>query len=721
MPLFDVIRPKSQTWFAPQYNEKDGLLYKRSGDKTIFGKVTDVALPVLGAVGGSLLGLPPQVGAMLGQGASIGLNRLAGSNATGLDAKDNINDDFNATAQRGMFGSSLNALGMGAIGGMGGLKNLSGSGIFGKGLKSISDYSVKNASSLLETGMREAPASLAGLMTTQKPRNAMGTIKYFRLGGKAIRPNHKGLYKDGDHREDYLMVDKKTKEVVGEARYNERIFDQKSNAMMEAIMGSELNKDEKQERLGKHIYRELLTHEDINLFKKGGKSCKTKKYERGGKSEKPRRSSFTKEELLDPNFRPENIKDWSSFVAQRAKYMSTQKSATRGSISPDKVSPKGSAPNGSPNRTSRGPEENEQGSIVSGFVKRVLSQKEAPPTTSSAQRSGTIPLGKRGLITPESAIQALGADAPLFPKGTPPSGGLTTPQSAPSPSATSRVPARSARRVTSIGRPSTSTPSAAASTPRIGANIPEPSVTPEDFERSMMPDTPSPIPVRGIQGGAANLKMPTIPVVNTPTTKAVGTQPTWSAGDILSTGFDASKAILSAIGASRPLPTYELPDSFMQYKNTLETMSKQGFTPNEIDDATRRINETYANDVGSIRATIGGGGNAGMMLANLNRAALNRNNGFRSLAIANTDQRRRNMAAYGGALQTEIGADRINFQNQFTSAQNARNNAGQSMMLNLQNIQDRIDYNRTQPMYNKYLDALTRSIDTYNAAGRGTQ
>ena len=225
--------------------------------------------------------------------------------------------------------------------------------------------------------------------------------------------------------------------------------------------------------------------------------------------------------------------------------------------------------------------------------------------------------------------------------------------------------------------------------------------------------------------------MPTIPVVNTsttgvaspasPTTGAVGTQPTWSAGDILSTGFDASKAILSAIGASRPLPTYELPDSFMQYKNTLETMSKQGFTPNEIDDATRRINETYANDVGSIRATIGGGGNAGMMLANLNRAALNRNNGFRSLAIANTDQRRRNMAAYGGALQTEIGADRINFQNQFTSAQNARNNAGQSMMLNLQNIQDRIDYNRTQPMYNKYLDALTRSIDTYNAAGRGTK
>lgn len=65
--------------------------------------------------------------------------------------------------------------------------------------------------------------------------------------------------------------------AFGEARYGERIFDQKSNILQKAIMNSERSPEDKKRLIGEHIFEELLTHSDFGgasniqqrYFKKG--------------------------------------------------------------------------------------------------------------------------------------------------------------------------------------------------------------------------------------------------------------------------------------------------------------------------------------------------------------------------------------------------------------------------------------------------------------------
>jgi len=82
------------------------------------------------------------------------------------------------------------------------------------------------------------------------------------------------IYDDNDHTEDYYMVDKALvsdlnldglipKLAFGEARYGERIFDQKSNLLQKAIMKSNRTAAEKKRLIGQHIYSELKTHADM--------------------------------------------------------------------------------------------------------------------------------------------------------------------------------------------------------------------------------------------------------------------------------------------------------------------------------------------------------------------------------------------------------------------------------------------------------------------------
>lgn len=84
-------------------------------------------------------------------------------------------------------------------------------------------------------------------------------------------------YAETDHTEDYFMIDKNladkmgifkllSKMSFGEARYNERIFDQKSNLAMKMIMSSNINESKKKDALGDLVYDELRTHADIKLI-----------------------------------------------------------------------------------------------------------------------------------------------------------------------------------------------------------------------------------------------------------------------------------------------------------------------------------------------------------------------------------------------------------------------------------------------------------------------
>jgi len=99
-----------------------GMLgYKPNGQKSLFGKIKDVALPVIGGIAGTLVAGPAgaTIGSALGQGLNAGSNRLASDMAGGAeDAQAGIDNDLSGTMARGQLGMGLGSLASGITGGI---------------------------------------------------------------------------------------------------------------------------------------------------------------------------------------------------------------------------------------------------------------------------------------------------------------------------------------------------------------------------------------------------------------------------------------------------------------------------------------------------------------------------------------------------------------------------------------------------------------------------
>jgi hypothetical protein len=681
MALFDTVSPESKYYVPPSYNAHGGLLYKKTGEKTLFGKVSDIALPVLGGIGGSLLGIP-QVGMMAGQGLVAGLNRLASNNARG-DTKENIDQDLSKTMARGNLGAGLGTLGLGVIG---------SAGLFA-GTK-LGQFASNNAKGLLQIGAREVPAGIASVIGKTNPLDDDEEVITYKEGG-SVKSEKAVIYADKDDTEDYDMVDKRTGKKFGEGRYGELILDQKAKIAIDTIMGSGLSKDGKQSMLGRKLFKELLTHKPSE--------GEIRKYKDGGPVDEPQSNRFIRVgKGIYVDKQPES-KGLSGNV-HRIYKLTTDGKWTKLGLSM-----------GSPEGTIFMPVEYPNVNIEKGTYR-----------TGSGYRDRKITFlpdsgGYGGKPIPSNEVIPEPQKKPFSM--------LNKSATTPTPSVTSSSTLPTVTTTPTIRRPTKSVVATKANTTAtkpvdIASKFQTALADPSDVGYTIE----SPKPIQPKFGG---IKTPTIPDVNTVREQALNrTLPTkdstgvgkdgsnnWSATDFLSTGFDATKAIISAIGASKPLPSYQLPDSFTKYKNELETRSKQGLMPNELDNATQRINETYTNDVAAIKNTIGGGGNSGMLLANLGRAATNRNDAFRQLGLADIQQHRQNLSQYGGALGTEIATDQMNFQNEYGQAAASRNAAAQSLVGNLQNIQNRIDYKELQPYYDEYLKSITGATKKYNTAG----
>lgn len=111
--------------------------------------------------------------------------------------------------------------------------------------------------------------------------------QFFAKGGQVK------VYADNDDTEDYFMTDKVTAEKAGllpvlnkisfgQARFGERIFDQKSNAFMKKIMHSNKPEKEKISLLGAHVVGELLTHSDMQQTKAFRLGGSVQKFKGGG-------------------------------------------------------------------------------------------------------------------------------------------------------------------------------------------------------------------------------------------------------------------------------------------------------------------------------------------------------------------------------------------------------------------------------------------------------
>ena len=180
MALFTTEEQTSAYAKDPDYYKGSGFVlglmgYKPNGQKSTFGKIKDVALPVLGGVGGFLVGGPAgaAIGSSLGQGLNAASNRAAEGIVGGaMDSQANIDNDLTGTLARGQLGMSLGQLAGGVAGGV---QKGQGVGDIFKGLEGTA----KNALPDVAQGL--AGAIGANSLNTTAKRG----IRYFKGGGAA--------------------------------------------------------------------------------------------------------------------------------------------------------------------------------------------------------------------------------------------------------------------------------------------------------------------------------------------------------------------------------------------------------------------------------------------------------------------------------------------------------------------------------------------------------
>lgn len=207
-------------------------------------------------------------------------------------------------------------------------------------------------------------------------------------------------------------------------------------------------------------------------------------------------------------------------------------------------------------------------------------------------------------------------------------------------------------------------------------------------------DAPKPITPSFLQSGQpnlANLQMPSIPtgqqmldkynpVSDTP--KGLGL----SASNALSIGASGLRTILSAVGASQQMPTYQEPQDVIDYRNRLKQQSTEGLSPVQMAIAQNNITDTFNNQTSQITGAVGGGGSVGLLLGNMNQAGINRNNGLLALAGINEQRKLQNQAIYGQALNQQQATDYRNFQMAYQQAGQSKAAYGQALGANISDL-----------------------------------
>lgn len=158
----------------------------------------------------------------------------------------------------------------------------------------------------------------------------------------------------------------------------------------------------------------------------------------------------------------------------------------------------------------------------------------------------------------------------------------------------------------------------------------------------------------------------------------------------LGTGFDVARGVLGFSAANKPLPTFTKPQAWNEYVNRLHGLSETGLTGNEMTAAQRGIDQTYAYDVNNIRDL--SGGNSGMALGNLGRAASQHYAAQTNLAALNDEARARNLGQYGGALSEDVNLNRMIFGDKYNEAMYTKQAGGQLAHDAISNIQQRGQY-----------------------------
>lgn len=181
MSVFTTEQQTSAYAKDPEYYRGSGFMlglmgYRRNGQKSTFGKIKDVALPVIGGIAGTLIAGPAgaAVGSALGQGLNAASNRVASAMVAGAeDSEAAIDSDLTGTLARGQLGMSLGSM-----------------------AGDVSQAGIKSGDSLLEMGKKLGPAltdnlggvasGLAGAVAASgQPAAPRQRIRYYREGGES--------------------------------------------------------------------------------------------------------------------------------------------------------------------------------------------------------------------------------------------------------------------------------------------------------------------------------------------------------------------------------------------------------------------------------------------------------------------------------------------------------------------------------------------------------
>ena len=178
---------------------------------------------------------------------------------------------------------------------------------------------------------------------------------------------------------------------------------------------------------------------------------------------------------------------------------------------------------------------------------------------------------------------------------------------------------------------------------------------------------------------------------------------------------DAFRMGLGLLGASEKVPEYEIPQEFMDYKSNLREMSTQGLSEQELSNAYKDAERSYAYNVKGIRDMAGG--RAGVGLANLGAATTNLGRAYEDINVADASMRRQNLGMYGSALGSYVNLDRQNFDDRRNLALMNKQAGAQLAATALSDMQGRADYNKTYgsgSIYEDYMKQMKEGLRLQN-------
>lgn len=179
--------------------------------------------------------------------------------------------------------------------------------------------------------------------------------------------------------------------------------------------------------------------------------------------------------------------------------------------------------------------------------------------------------------------------------------------------------------------------------------------------------------------------------------------------------YDVARLGIGLNGALKTVPQYSKSPAWNDYVNRAQQMSRQGFSPQEYSLANRNADQAYNGDVYSVNNL--SGGNAGVALGNLGRAANSLYGAKAMLAARDAELQRQNFNQYGGILDQDNQQNRQIFEdkaNQIMESKRAGAQLANDAIYNLkQNGQYAKNYGDNS-LYSKYMKGLVDKQELEN-------